>query len=345
VIRKLDQDLPPAELRGVEAAYRLFGLSPDTLDLRRVLIALLTEQVAGYYDPDSGTLYVGADLAGVDSFIIRTTVAHELVHALQDQYVNLDSILKLKRQNDRRLAALSVLEGQATLAQTLVMMPEQSVARLPSFWDSRSVVRRQQAQMPEFAGAPLWLRETLVFPYLGGADFVRWHMTTHPGRLPFGARMPVSTEQILDPARYAAGDGPARLVFAGDSADVVYEDDLGALEIRVLFMQLLADTLEREAPRLAEGWDGDRYRVYDAGGEGEGRDHALVWYSVWDDAAARDRFAAGLERAWRARRAGAPGRRWEVRRLDLNGEPGVRLVDAPEAWNGWRAVPPVELFR
>ena len=58
VIHKFDDDLPPAELAGAQAAYRLFGLIPDSLDLRRSMVDLLTEQVAGYFDPDSNALYI-----------------------------------------------------------------------------------------------------------------------------------------------------------------------------------------------------------------------------------------------------------------------------------------------
>src|SRR5438876_3216229 len=102
VIHKFDSDLPPAELAGAQAAYRMFGLLPDTLDLRATLVDLYTEQVAGYFDPDSATLYVAAD---VDSPLVRMTVSHELIHALQAQYLDLDSVLQQKRHNDRRSAA------------------------------------------------------------------------------------------------------------------------------------------------------------------------------------------------------------------------------------------------
>jgi len=62
VIHKFDDDLPPAELEGAQAAYRLFGLIPDSLDLRRTMVDLLTEQVAGYFDPDSNALYIPTDI-------------------------------------------------------------------------------------------------------------------------------------------------------------------------------------------------------------------------------------------------------------------------------------------
>jgi len=70
----------------------------------------------------------------------------------------------------------------------------------------------------------------------------------------------------------------------------------------------------------------------------------VVWYSVWDDVRAADRFAAGLERAWQRRRAGGrTGRRSEIKRLDIDGRLGVRLVDAPADWKGWKRLPQVSV--
>lgn len=342
VIHKFDDELPPAELEGVQAAYRLFGLMPDTLDLRRTMIELLTEQIAGYYDPDSNALYLPSD---IDPFQVRLIVSHELVHALQDQYLDLDSLIEQKRQNDRRTAAQAILEGQATLAQILVLMPEQRVESLPDFWQLKDVLRNQQDQMRIFARAPLWIRESLLFPYLGGAEFVRWFGRTYPDRPPFGggAALPTSTEQILHPERYRARDEPTPLAFAGPAPDGVrYEDGLGEFETRLLFTQWLAD--EGEARLLASGWDGDRYQVLGAppGGGGE----ALVWYTVWDSDAAAARFARGLERAWAARRSGGRGdRRSSIERLTVEGRPAVRLVDAPTGWSGWNDIPSARVAR
>jgi hypothetical protein len=341
IVNKLDQDMPPAELEGLHAAARLFGFVADTLDLRRTLLAVLGEQVAGYYDPDSQTLYVAADVA--DSFMLRTTVAHELVHALQHQYVRVDSIIRLKGQNDRRTAGAAVLEGQATLAQTILMMPELEgqLASLPSFWAQRTALETQQAQMQAYAGAPLWLRETLLFPYLAGADFVRAHLLANPDAPPFDAAMPASTEQILHYERYAAGDAPTELRFSADGdAPVRHEDGLGEFEIRLLFQVLLNDAAGLRAAALAQGWDGDRYQVIRAGPAAD----ALVWYSVWDDAAAADRFARSLERAWpRRTTVDRATRRTRIERLTIGGRPAVRLVDAPPDWRGWRRLPTVTI--
>ncbi|HEY6157872.1 MAG TPA: hypothetical protein VIV88_10480 [Gemmatimonadales bacterium] len=336
VIHKFDDDLPPAELAGAQAAYRLFGLIPDSLDLRRSMVDLLTEQVAGYFDPDSNALYIPTD---IDPSQARLVISHELVHALQHQYLNLDSLVELKRQNDRRTAAQSILEGQATLAQILVLMPEQRIESLPNFWDLRTALGAQQQGMKVFGSAPLWLRESIIFPYLGGAEFVRWFDREYPGKQPYGALMPISTEQILHPARYAVGDRPDRLAFEAPGPDPVrYEDGLGEFEIRLLLQQYLGD--DSTAALVATGWDGDRYRVLGAAAD------VLVWYTLWDDTAAGARFFRGLEHAWAKRRSGgAAVRRSEIKQLVLSGVPVVRLVDAPARWSGWRHVPAIRVGR
>ena len=338
IVRKIDEDHAPEEVRGLASAGRLFGFLQEGTDLRALMLTVLGEQVAGYYDPDSSTLYVATD---VDSFYLRTTVAHELVHALQHQYIALDSVVRQRRQNDRRAAAMAVLEGQATIAQTLLMMPELDIEVLPSFWEMRSAFNEQQEQMKAFARAPLWLRETLIFPYLAGADFVRWYLRDHPGAMPFAAAMPVSSEQILHPERYAAGDVPTDLAFALPAPDTVrWEDGLGEFETRLLFQELLPDASGLRATALAAGWDGDRYQVIRAGPAAD----ALIWYSVWDDAEAAGRFARGLERVWPNRRTFAPGsRRTEIVQLTVAERPVVRLVDAPPDWRGWSAIPMVTI--
>jgi len=329
VIHKFDQDLPPAELAGLQRALHRFGLIPDSMQLRPTMIDLLTEQIAGYYDPDSNALYIPAD---IEASQLRVVVSHELVHALQDQYVSLDSIITQQGHNDRRSAAQAILEGQATVAQISVLMPEQRPDTFPAgwFWQQRVVTARLQGQMAQFSRAPLWLREGLIFPYLGGADFVVWFRRNHPGASVL-TTMPASTEQILHPERFPT-DAPTSVSFTGPAPDSVrYEDDLGEFETRLLLEQHLGD--ESQATSLATGWDGDRYQVLGSTG-------ALVWYTVWDDAAAADRFSAGLERAWAKRHS---GRRSEVKRLTIDGRPVVRLVDAPAAWRGWKSLPQVRI--
>jgi hypothetical protein len=331
LIAKLDEELPPERMRGLETAYRLFGLLPDTLKLRDLLLELYAEQVAGYYDPDSATLF---GVAGADRAQLRLVLAHEMVHALQGQYLPLDSILKSTANNDRLTAAQSVLEGQATLASIDVLAPGQGVTATPQFWELyRDQVRAQQSTMPVFAGAPLVVREALIFPYLEGAEFMHWWVAHGPrDTLPYGRRMPVSTEQILHPDRYTRGDTPVPLGFAADSgaAGVVYEDVLGESEIRVLLAVLAgSDEVQTVVPI---GWGGDRFRVYDTPGGA-----ALVWFVLWDDQRSADRFVQSAGPA--LRRTGRAGYRAALDPATVSGRPALRYVLAPAAWPRWGSLP------
>ena len=331
ILHKLDEDLPPAEFASYESAYKHLGLIPDSLDLHRLLVDVLTEQVAGYYDPDSGALFIPAD---ADTATLRTTViSHELVHALQDQYSPIDSVIRQRHQNDRRSAGEAIFEGQATLGQIRVLMPEQKIENLPSLWDMGGAVQMQQEQFPNFSHAPLWVKQTLIFPYLAGGDFVKWFWTTHPGEQPYGKLMPVSTSQILHPERFDAHVLPVRISFPtdGDAPDLV--DDLGEFETRLVLQQALGS--EDQAIALSSGWAGDRYAVYGPKGE------ALVWYLVWDsqDRCRRVHIRAekGLGQADRtrqnlasgqavARRASRHGGRRRARKLEgLKHLPAARI--------------------
>jgi hypothetical protein len=332
LIRKLDEELPPERLHGLETAYRLFGLLPDTLKLRALLVDLYTEQVAGFYDPDSATLF---GVAGADPEQLRLVLAHEMIHALQGQHLRLDSILDDRRNNDRLTAAQAILEGQATLASLDVLAPGQDVAKNPQFWEMyRDQVQQQQTSMPVFRRAPLILRESLIFPYLQGAEFMHWWAGS-PFRdtLPYGRRMPQSTEQIIHPERYARGDQPLRLAFPGE-AHVLYEDVLGENEIRVVLARLAgSDEVQTVVPI---GWGGDRFRLYQADGG-----PALVWYVVWDDAISAGRFlrsaGAGL------RHTARQGYRVALDSLAVDGRPASRYVIAPAGWPGWKDLPTVRV--
>ncbi|HZB27149.1 MAG TPA: hypothetical protein VE282_01195 [Gemmatimonadales bacterium] len=329
LLRKLDEELPSSKLLGLETAYRLFGLLPDTLELRPLLLELYTEQVAGYYDPDSAMLFGVED---ADPAQLRVVIAHELVHALQGERIPLDSILEDKSNNDRLAAAQSVLEGQATLAGMKALFPPDiDPTSDPEFWSEYAKqVRGGQASMPVLARAPLIVREALIFPYLAGAKFMHWWESS-PFRdtVPYGPRMPRSTEQILFPEHYARRDAPIALRFPSDSG-VLYEDVLGEGEVHVLMARLRgAGEVSADS---AIGWGGDRYRVHRTPGG-----PALIWYVVWDD----QRSAESFEKAYgdKLRTTSRGGYRTSVEHVELEGRPATRYVLSPVGWNGWSHLP------
>ncbi len=278
------------ELAGAEAVYRRFGLLPDTMDLRAFMLDLLTEQVAGYYDPETKVLYV---VEGAEPEIARITVAHELVHALQDQHLNLDSLQTVEGQNDRTIAAQAVVEGQATYTHIQVLIGGGTLAaKLPGGWDRvREMIREQQTQMPVFSTAPIIIQETLIFPYLSGAEFVRRFREKTPNAQLLGD-LPVSTEQILHAeAFFGTRDAPTAVTLpAMPGTTTLYENNLGEFETRLLLYHHLRD--QASAIRAARGWDGDRYRlVRTAQGDG------LVWVTVWDSAVDAGEFREQMDQA------------------------------------------------
>jgi len=341
--KKFDEDLPALELAGAERTYKLFGLIPDTLDLRKFMLGLLTEQVAGYYDPATKVLYVvgmeGTGPGAVTPEMITITITHELVHALQDQYFPLDSLEKEHGDNDRTSAVQAVIEGEAVFEQMSAMLGGNNFAMaLPGGWERvRQMIRDAQGTMPVFATAPMFIQESLLFPYLSGAEFVRHFKEKRPGQMPFRPP-PTSTKQVMHPDRFLDSlDVPTRVLFPKPEAgSVVYENDLGEFETRLYLFQHLGDA--DIAARGAAGWEGDRYLVVNTS-----RGAGLTWLTVWDspvDAAQfRDLMEQTIEKRFKTahaaggsgttRKFAAKGRSVELAAVTVQGKPVVLFTDVP----------------
>ncbi len=336
LLRKFDEDLPAEDLRGQEAAYKAFGLMPDTLNLRAFLLDLLSEQILGYYDPETKVLYVVKD---APDDLIGVTVSHELVHALQDQYVNLDSIQKSKGDSDRQAAAQAALEGHATWIQMQDMLDGSDLAsRIPGGWDQiRAQIRENQSAMPRFAAAPMAIQESLIFPYLSGAEFARRFQSRRDPRTPLD-KLPVSTEQILSEEAYFGDtpDLPVRVTLPGRTAAGEFEEVMGEFGTRLFLYQHSKDN--RSAVDGAHGWAGDRYRIVNTP---KGR--AVMWATAWDTPVDAAQFVDALGQAIvrrygtggasvsssGARRYDGRGRTVIVTPREANGKNVVLMVDVP----------------
>lgn len=309
---KLDEQLPEEEARVTVAAYALLGLVPDTLDLRGVLLGLYSEQVAGFYDPDSTALFVMDDQPGS---ALQGLLVHELVHAVQDQSVDLEALTDPGLGNDRGTAAQAAIEGHATLVM-LEYLAEQmqgravDLAKVPDFGAQlRRNLQGVRTQFPALAAAPEVIQEALLFPYLEGAGFVQALWVEGGRSAPFGERLPLSTEQVL---AHDLGDAPVPLALSVRGGRGVHQDDLGRLEAGILLKKLgVVGGVD-----AADGWGGDRYVLV----ERDGGEVGLAWATVWDDEAARDRFVAALGPT----PAGFP-KAASLAALDVGGRPGALL--------------------
>jgi hypothetical protein len=330
VEQRLDTELPPERLEGIRRTYVALGLLPDTLDLRALLLDLYTEQVLGYYDPRTGTLYV---LEGEDLVALRPVLAHELVHALQDQHTNIDSLVAQERGNDRQTAAHAALEGHAMLVMFALLAEEASrreidPASLPNPADELGpALAAQNEEFPVFRRAPAVIRETLLFPYVRGADFVHqlWRSMSPAQRYPapLDTLLPQSTAQVMRPLERFIQQRADPVEVMLDTPPVgwrvLHEDTFGQLETAIF----LAEHLGEAARASAHGWAGDRYMLAaDPSGA-----EVLHWLSAWESEAEANRFAASV-RAAADRRT---GRRVTVTREDAEGTAVVRIMDADAA--------------
>lgn len=340
VTRQFKDSLALHDIAGQEAAYKRLGMIPDTLKLQPFLTSLLEEQIVGYYDPKTKVLYV---VDGAPKEMAGMTITHELVHTLQDQYISLDSVQKVRDDNDRLTAAQSVFEGQAVYEQISIMLGGSNIAiNLPGGWDRiREMIRENQSSMPVFAGAPRVIQETLIFPYLSGAEFYRNYKERKPGSVVY-KDMPVSTEQIIHPAAfYVTRDNPTRVSLGNlANATKVYENDLGEFETRLFLYEHLKD--QNEAVRGASGWDGDRYAVVNTP-QGQG----IVWLTVWDSPVEAGEFfhlaGQSLETRYatkarsgsteQVKKYSASGRTLQLSTVEIQGRPAVVYVDVPAGAN------------
>ncbi|MDQ6653764.1 MAG: hypothetical protein M3Y84_13610 [Acidobacteriota bacterium] len=318
LVKNLDEQMTAAEMHATQLSLRKFGLVSSDFQYRPFVIKLLTEQVAGYYDPRAREFHLAdwLDLEGQ-----KPVMAHELTHALQDQHFNLRRFEKWPHgDSDAELAAHALIEGDATLAMTIYMAKNPLVAL--AF--TRSLASSGTSS-EQFNQAPRALRESLIFPYLQGLEWTSqlykrggWDMVSKAF-----TRLPQSSEQILHPEKYFNYEHPIKVVLpdftnllnANGSSAVsthrslpvahrplptiawhrVDSDVNGEWSYYLILDQFLNSPAESK--RAAAGWAGDRFALYEGSKPGQ---VFIAQASVWDTANdAREFFDAYVKRTER----------------------------------------------
>src|SRR5918993_1423404 len=207
LIRNLNESATPEQTSAAETVMKKLGLAPADFQLRPFLVELLTEQVAGYYDPKSQEFYL-ADWIDLDGQ--RPVMAHELTHALQDQHFNLRRFEDWpKHDSDAEMAAHALVEGDASFL--MMQYVTQSPARQLAFL--KSMMSGGAAASEKIEKAPRVLREQMLFPYLQGMMWVAqvfkqggWEAVSAAYK-----NLPKSTEQVMHQEKYVAGEAPQKV--------------------------------------------------------------------------------------------------------------------------------------
>lgn len=268
ILERMDEDTTPRERAAEAAMAKRWGLVPMDVDLDELLVDLLTEQIAGFYDPKEQKLYVSAKPAGDENWA-DMLMAHEITHALQDQHFKLEPWMEaVKGNGDASAARQALVEGDGVALMIEYLLAEQN---LPAPWDHDELVRSMTSTMDSagtsggdlLAAAPLAVREGMIFPYRAGIKFVAalrrgqpWSKVDAAFKTP-----PRSTEQILHPALYLSGEEPDTI--AGAPGGTPLHTGVWGEEGWRVFL-VAQGVAEGMASTAAAGWGGDRVELHGA---------------------------------------------------------------------------------
>src|ERR1700686_443426 len=312
-------------LRRSELVLKKFGLLPRDFKLETFLVALLREEVAGYYDPKTKTVNL---LDWVPMEEQEPVMAHELTHALQDQSIGLQKWMKKGEkdlgeirkdptpadiENDEMdNAREAVIEGQAQamMFQYAMAPTGHSIANSPALMDAMEEETLTGTPSTKvFNDAPIFMKESLTFPYSYGMEFVVKLMQKGGKEKAFAAVLknpPHSTRQIMEPETYLSGEKiePMRVPdFKHDFKD--YEKfDIGAMgefDVAVLIEQYAGKPLSKQ---LYPEWRGGYYYAAKAKPDAKSAGTAplgLLYVSRWSNSDKAAEFAEIYARSLKQR--------------------------------------------
>lgn len=225
--KNMAKDKDAERLRRSELVLKKFGLLPRDFNMQEFLVALLREQIAGYYDPK--TKFVNL-LNWIDPQQQRPVLAHELTHALQDQSFGLKRWMKSEDPADRKSPTAAditgdeistvrqaVVEGQAmvVLIDYMLAPTGQSLQSSPQIAEAlKAGMLVGSADSVQMHNAPNFIREALTFPYRYGLDFEAALLAKGGRKKAYEDTFknpPVSTRQIMEPDTYLSGERIAPL--------------------------------------------------------------------------------------------------------------------------------------
>jgi hypothetical protein len=310
------EHLKPEELRAEELALKKFGFLPADFDLKKTMIDLLSEQAAAFYDYRKKKLFV---IESTPDLMQRLALAHELAHALADQHFHLGKFIeRANRNDDSSLARMAVMEGQATW----LMFEHLSRSGGQSLRNSKTLVTLMShaselaaSQYPVFGRAPLYVRESLLFPYTQGLLFQQ-AVVAKLDQAAFAEvfrNPPVSTQQILHPDKYFAGTRPAvpplPQLDNRRSWRILSEGAVGEFDHAILLRQYAGD---KEAAEISPEWTGGSYQLLENKTD---RRLVLAYASEWASAAVAQKFFGLYLRVLKGK--------WKTFRADSQSESAV----------------------
>jgi hypothetical protein len=320
LVEKVKEQYTDQEMHDYSRTLAAVGLVPEGTDLLNILVSLYNEQVAAFYVPEEHSLYTFKDLV-FSSNLDQMLLSHELTHALQDQNFDLLKFpLKVKTNDDLALATSALVEGDATILMTRWYVENVDPSKM--LGDVGAMFSQNTAKLRE---APPFLREMLMFPYQEGQQFATT-LYSSGGTAAIDAAFrnpPTTTKDILHPDRFLHQRAtPENLDLAKLEAGdwrLIGSNTLGEFGTRFILEQGMGIY---DAHVLGEGWNGDRYQVYERGTNGP---TALVWATAWETEPQATEFAGAYKKVIE-KRAATPAPSLRIHREGKH----VTVIQSPE---------------
>jgi hypothetical protein len=310
--KHMSEDEDAQRLRRSELVLKKFGLLPRDFDLQTFLLAMLREQVAGYYDPKTKMVNL---LDWVDPEQQKPVMAHELTHALQDQSFGLEKWMRAGSgdlvqspneptpkdiENDEiSTARQAVVEGQAMVVLIDYMLAPTGQSLLASPQVAEALKQGMLVgtdNSPLFVSSPLYIKEALIFPYRYGLDFEAALLKQGGKEKAFAgvfANPPTSTREIMEPQTYLNGEHVKAMPLPDYSSVFKNYDrfDIGAigeLDVALIIEQYAGGDVSRD---MYPHWRGGYYYAIRPKGDNTAP-LGLLYASRWSSAEKAAGFAA-----------------------------------------------------
>jgi hypothetical protein len=322
--QQMKDDKDAKRMERSEIVLKKFGLLDNSFQLKTFLIELYREQVAGYYDEKTKTMNL-LDWVEVDDQ--KPVMAHELTHALQDQFINLDKwnkagndedkISKNVKEDNERLAKDeidtardAVVEGQAmvTFFDYSLKPMGQSILTAPQIVDMLKQNMMDTSGSPVLARAPLLIQESMMFPYEQGLAFEADILREKGTQRAFAGVLdnpPSTSAEIMHPVDYLFHKQQPLLPIPDlhpllDAKYAPYDIGVvGEFDVKTI-VDLFAS--EKESDQITPRWRGGTYyaaqRRSDQNTPRQDSPDSLglVYFSAWDTPQAATRFADVYQR-------------------------------------------------
>ena len=317
LVEKMNDDEDAKRMQRGEIVLKKFGLLDRDFNLKPFMLALLKEQIAGYYDSKTKTVYM---LDWIDPETQKPVLVHELTHALQDQHTDLekwnnqtpsDPSHTVSEDNDHLAkdeldtARTAALEGQAmaVFVDYSLKPTGRSLIKNPEVLDQIESQTSAGDDSPVLARAPLLLSESLLFPYKEGLSFEQDVWMDKGRQAAFAGvldRPPASSWEVMNPRDYEKGR-PSPILVLPDIHPLLNKTykaydigQVGQLDLRILAKIFGGEGAARDLTPAWDGgiyWAGQKLSAKTAAEQASTNSVALFYLSAWKSANSAHAFA------------------------------------------------------